>query len=114
MLLDQRQRLVILGCDSVRPMMYYLFDRIPGQHPAYTVAVLAVGPTDARAYMKALWSGGRLSRTVTAGLVKADCGAITDAAAERLAAQNSSEPNPRPKARRSRNPAAVAGTDEPA
>lgn len=72
-------------------MTYYLFDNIPGQHAAYTVAVLAVGPKDARQYMKALWGGGRLSQIVTTGTVDADCGAVTDQASARLAAQREGE-----------------------
>lgn len=63
-------------------MTYFLFDQIPGQHPAYSVAVLATGPGDARQYMRATWKGGKLRGTVERGEVKADCGAVTDAAVE--------------------------------
>lgn len=63
-------------------MTYFLFDQIPGQHPAYTVAVLATNATDARQHMRATWKGGKLRGTVERGGVKADCGAVTDAAGE--------------------------------
>ena len=63
-------------------MTYYLFSDILGQHPAYTVAVLATGPADARQHMRATWRGGKLTGTVTQGKVTADCGAVTDAAGE--------------------------------
>ena len=63
-------------------MTYFLFDQIPGQHPAYTVAVLATGPDDARQHMRATWRGGKLSGKVESGQVKADCGAVTDRASE--------------------------------
>lgn len=65
-------------------MTYFLFDHIPGQHPAYTVAVLATGAGDARQHMRATWRGGKLRGTVAPGAVKADCGAVTDAAAESI------------------------------
>jgi Tfp pilus assembly protein PilV len=63
---------------------YFLFDHIPGQHPTYTVAVLATNATDARRHMRATWRGGKLCSTVARGEVKADCGAVTDAAAEAI------------------------------
>ena len=65
-------------------MTYYLFSDIPGQHPTYTVAVLATEPADARRHMRATWRGGKLTGTVTAGNVTADCGAVTDAAGEAI------------------------------
>lgn len=63
-------------------MTYYLFNRIPGQHPAYTVAVLATSTADARQHMRYTWRGGKLAGTVERGEVKADCGAVTDAAGD--------------------------------
>ena len=68
-------------------MIYCIFNQIEGQHPAYTVAVLAISVTDARQYMRALWRGGKLVSTVTSGNVTADCGAVTDAAGEVLHAR---------------------------
>ncbi len=61
-------------------MTYLLFSNIPGQHPNYTVAVLAVGQKDAREYMRTSWGGGKLAGQVASGQVKADCGAVTGAA----------------------------------
>ena len=63
---------------------YYIFDRIPGQAPAYSVAVLATGIGDARRYMRASWGGGSLRSEIATGQVKADCGGVTDAAGEIL------------------------------
>lgn len=63
-------------------MTYYLFDSIPGQHAAYTVAVLATSAADARQHIRATWKGGKLRGAVEQGAVKADCGAVTDAAGE--------------------------------
>lgn len=63
-------------------MTYFLFDSLPGMPATWTLAILAVSSTDARRHAKACWRGGRLSGTVTSGEVKADCGAVTDTAAE--------------------------------
>ena len=62
-------------------MKYYLFANIPNQHAAYSVAVLATGPEDARRYIKTSWRGGKLLSVIERGEVKADCGGVTDAAA---------------------------------
>ncbi len=63
-------------------MITYLFTRLPGMLPTWTLAVLATSPTDARRHVKATWRGGALTGTVTGGNIHADCGAITDAAAD--------------------------------
>lgn len=39
-------------------MNYYIFDRVPGYHPKYTFAVLAVSPSDARRWMRNVNKGG--------------------------------------------------------
>ena len=63
-------------------MTYYLFNRLPHQPPKWTLAVLATSATDARRHVRATWRGGTLAGEVTHGKILADCGAITDAAAE--------------------------------
>ena len=63
-------------------MSYYLFARLPHMPPTWTLAVLATSAADARRHVRATWRGGVLVATVTGGKVAADCGAITDAAAE--------------------------------
>ena len=60
---------------------YYIYDRIPGQHVGYSVAVLATSRANAKQYMLAVWGGGVFTRRVDAGEVKADFGAVTEAAA---------------------------------
>jgi hypothetical protein len=59
---------------------YYIYNRIPGQHHNYSVAVLAVNRQDAKNYMQRYWGGGIFSGEVTAGEVRADCGAVTSSA----------------------------------
>lgn len=61
-------------------MNYYIFDRVPGYHPKYTLAVLAVSSHDARQWMRNVNKGGTLVQTVAGGQVKADMGALTPAA----------------------------------
>lgn len=63
-------------------MNYYLFARLPHMPPTWTLAVLAVSAADARRHVRATWRGGSLVATVASGKIAADCGAITDAAAE--------------------------------
>ncbi len=59
-------------------MNYYIFDRVPGYHPKYTFAVLAISPSDARRWMRNVNKGGVLARTITIGEVEADMGALTE------------------------------------
>lgn len=61
-------------------MNYYIFDRVPGYHPKYTFAVLAVSSHDARQWMRNVNKGGTLVQTVAGGQVQADMGALTPAA----------------------------------
>lgn len=50
-------------------MNYYIFDRVPGYHPKYTFAVLAVSSHDARQWMRNVNKGGTLVQAITrAGL----------------------------------------------
>lgn len=72
-------------------MNYYIFDRVPGYHPNYTFAVLAVSPNDARQWMRNVNKGGVLVRTITSGEVKADMGALTTAAEQRIREQRELE-----------------------
>ncbi len=72
-------------------MNYYIFDRVPGYHPKYTFAVLAVSPSDARRWMRNVNKGGVLARTITIGEVEADMGALTTAAEERIREQRELE-----------------------
>jgi hypothetical protein len=59
---------------------YYLYDGIPGVWHRWTLAVLAVSRKDADQYINVLHGGGHYVGTVTYGTVKADCGAMTEAA----------------------------------
>ena len=63
-------------------MTYYLFDNLEQMPPSWTLAVLAVSLPDARQYVKACWTSGKFSRKHTMGEVRANCGGITDAAAQ--------------------------------
>lgn len=72
-------------------MTYFLFNRLPGMPPKWTMAVLAVSQKDARQHIRATWKGGTLCCTVTSGEVKADCGAVTDKAAENIHEQRERE-----------------------
>ncbi len=66
-------------------LAYYLYNHIPGTHPTWTLAVLAVSQSDADKYVKACNGGGkRVGEPIRAGAVKADCGAVTSAAEEKL------------------------------
>jgi len=49
---------------------YYIFDRVPGYHPKYTFAVLAVSSHDARQWMRNVNKGG----TLVLALTSADLG----------------------------------------
>lgn len=69
----------------------YVFNQLPGVHHTWTLAVSAVSPTDARAYVNAWFrGGGKLIQTIKSNggrvEVKASCGGITRAA-EKLLAQ---------------------------
>jgi len=65
-------------------MNYYIFDRVPGYHPKYTFAVLAVNANDARRWMRNVNKGGVMIQTITEGQVKADMGALTTAAEQAI------------------------------
>jgi hypothetical protein len=78
-------------------MNYYIFDRVPGYHPKYTYAVLAVNANDARQWMRTVNKGGVMIRTITSGEVKADMGALTTAAEQRIREQRELEEVQEPK-----------------
>jgi hypothetical protein len=59
---------------------YFLYDRIPGCWHGWMLAVLAVGRRDADTYMRNVHHGGTFIQQIMTGDVKADCGAITEAA----------------------------------
>lgn len=61
-------------------LSYFLYDRIPGCWPKWTLAVLAVGRREADQYVKAWHHGGTFVGKVESGTVKADCGGVTEAA----------------------------------
>lgn len=59
----------------------FVFAEIPHAHPTWSVAVMAVGEKDARAFMRASHHGGKLiSKPQPGATVKASCGATTEAA----------------------------------
>jgi len=63
----------------------YLFDRIPGVWPKWTIAVWSTGLGDARQYVKAIYHGGHLVGKAEPGIeIKADCGTTTDAEQEAI------------------------------
>lgn len=72
-------------------MNYYIFDRVPGYYPKYRFAVLAVSAHDARQWMRNVNKGGTLVQTITSGEVKADMGALTTAAEQRIREQRELE-----------------------
>jgi hypothetical protein len=59
---------------------YYLYNNIPGAHPSWTLAVLAVSQRDADQYVKNYNKGGTRAGIVRSGKVEASCGAITPSA----------------------------------
>ena len=63
---------------------YFVFNNVPGAHPSWSIAVLAISLADAQGYMKIYNGGGKLRNVVKSGSVKADCGAITTLAEARL------------------------------
>jgi hypothetical protein len=69
-------------------LTYFLYDRLPGVWPKWTLAVLATGQVDADKYIKLNHPGAKRCGSVTAGEVNADCGAVTEAAGEILKEQN--------------------------
>lgn len=73
-------------------LTYFLFDHIPGVWKGWTLAVLAVSERDARNYVYA-WHRvkAKLVGKVTSGTVKANCGGVTEAAAEVLRAKRKEE-----------------------
>lgn len=72
-------------------LSYYIYDRIPGQHAGYSVAVLAISRANAKQYMRACWNGGTFVCRIDAGEVRADCGAITEAASAVLRSRRQAE-----------------------
>lgn len=62
----------------------WLFNQIPGTHPSWTLAVMAVSVTDARQAVKAAYGGGKLVKQVPSGRVDADCGLTTELASEAM------------------------------
>lgn len=69
-------------------LTYYLYNEIPGAHPTWTLAVLAVNQADADKYIRAVNHGGKRAGIVTEGKVNASCGAVTEAATQILRAKN--------------------------
>lgn len=59
---------------------YFIYNEIPGTHPTWTVAMLAVSRKDADRAMKVNWRGGKFVCEIGQGKVKADCGDLTEAA----------------------------------
>jgi hypothetical protein len=66
--------------DGSSQTTYFLYDRIPGCWHGWTLAVLATGRRDADLYMKNVNHGGTFLKKIESGTVKADCGAVTEAA----------------------------------
>lgn len=66
----------------------FLFHRLAGTHPAWTLAVFAISRQDALDYVRSAWRGGTLIREVTGGDVRADCGGTTEAAQEAIGRLN--------------------------
>lgn len=62
----------------------WLFNHVPGAHPSWTLAVMAVSVTDARQAIKAAYGGGKLVKEIRDGKVQADCGLTTEAASEAI------------------------------
>lgn len=68
----------VTGADMLK---VYLFNRLPGVWPKWTLAVWSTGLADARQHIKAHYHGGYLAGQANPGeKIKADCGAATDAA----------------------------------
>lgn len=62
-------------------LSYFVYGNIPGAGKGWTLAVLATGRHDADQYIKAVHRGGKFQNAIIGGgTVKADCGAVTQAA----------------------------------
>lgn len=63
----------------------YIYNEIPGTHPTWTLAVFAVGRSDADHYVRTHNGGGKfLYQAIPGSKVVAACGATTTAASEIL------------------------------
>jgi hypothetical protein len=67
---------------------YFLFNEFPGVWKNWTLAVLAINLKDARDYIKIHHGSGRYLGEIKFGTVKADCGAVTDAAQAEIHTEN--------------------------
>ncbi len=66
-------------------LTYYLYNHIPGTHPSWTLAVMAVSQADADEHVKRYNGGGKRAGEVAQGrTVKADCGDVTSRASALL------------------------------
>jgi hypothetical protein len=62
-------------------LTYFLYNEIPASKwHGWTLAVLAQGRKDADKYIHTVEHGGKFVGQVASGIVKADCGAVTEAA----------------------------------
>jgi hypothetical protein len=68
-----------------KKLTYFLFNKLPGYWPKYTLAVLAVNQKDARNYIRAWHHDGTFVGTVSSGKVEAHCGGTTETAQKILA-----------------------------
>ena len=78
-------------------LTYFLYANIPGCWEKWTLAVLAVGRKDADQYMRNVNHGGKFVAKIEGGTVKADCGAITEAAQRVLSGKNADAESPTPR-----------------
>lgn len=63
-----------------REITCYLFDRVPGAHHSWTLAVFAVDEKDAKNYIKRNHPGAHCCGPFYGQKVNADCGATTEKA----------------------------------
>jgi hypothetical protein len=58
--------------------MWYLFNQCPGAHKSWTLAVSCVSKADALEYIKANYPGMVCIGKCAPGIIRADCGAVTE------------------------------------
>ena len=60
----------------------WIYDKIPGTHPKWTVAMYAINQADADYAIKTHWGGGHRIGYHAPGKIKSDCGDVSDEAAK--------------------------------
>ena len=66
---------------------YFIYNRLPGMHKDYSLAILAMSRTDANNRLAAWWHGGTYIAKVQGGTVHANMGDVTSSAEDHIHAK---------------------------